>query len=102
DDDNALFTREVGYPLILAFKAFADEDYQRTVELIRPVREIANRFGGSHAQRDILNLTLIEAALRAGDANLANALITERMEKRPDSPLLRLFSQRAYDMRKAA
>ncbi|MEW8230431.1 MAG: tetratricopeptide repeat protein [Candidatus Thiodiazotropha endolucinida] len=102
DDDNALFTREVGYPLTLAFKAYADEDYQRTVELIRPVREIANRFGGSHAQRDILNLTLIEAALRAGDANLANALIAERMEKRPDSPLLRLFNQRAHDMRKAA
>ncbi|MEW7975226.1 MAG: tetratricopeptide repeat protein [Candidatus Thiodiazotropha endolucinida] len=102
DDDNAIFTREVGYPLTLAFKAYADEDYQRTVELIRPVREIANRFGGSHAQRDILNLTLIEAALRAGKANLASALIAERMQRRPDSPLLRRFNQRAYDMRKAA
>ena len=34
------------------------------VQLLRPVRSIAHRFGGSHAQRDLLDLTLIEAALR--------------------------------------
>ncbi len=102
DDDNAMFTREVGHPLTLAIKAFAEGDYHRAVDLIRPVREIAHRFGGSHAQRDIVNLTLIEAALRAGKTNLASALAAERLERRPDSPLSRLFSQRVRNLRAAA
>jgi hypothetical protein len=38
----------------------------RRVELLRPVRPVANRFGGSHAQRDVIDLTLIEAAFRSG------------------------------------
>ena len=98
DDDNARFTRDVGHPLTLAVKAFAEGDYHRTVELIRPVREIAHRFGGSHAQRDVINLTLIEAALRSGDTRLASALAAERSARRPASPLSRLFSLRADNL----
>jgi predicted unusual protein kinase regulating ubiquinone biosynthesis (AarF/ABC1/UbiB family) len=37
---------------------------RRRVRLLRPMRTIAHRFGGSHAQRDLLDLTLIEAAAR--------------------------------------
>ena len=62
--DNALFTREVGAPVARAIHAFGAGEYAQTVELLRPVRNIAHRFGGSHAQRDVLDLTLIEAALR--------------------------------------
>lgn len=102
DDDNAMFTRELGHPLTLAVKSFAEGDYHGAVDLIRPVREIAHRFGGSHAQRDIVNLTLIEAALRAGNTNLAGALAAERSARRPDSPLSRLFSQRVRNLRAAA
>lgn len=98
DDDNAMFTREVGHPLTLAVKAFAEGDYHSAVDLIRPVREIAHRFGGSHAQRDVINLTLIEAALRSGNTNLATALAAERSARRPESPLTRLFSQRAINL----
>ena len=60
--DNASFTREVGHPLTLALKAFGEERYNETVRLIRPLREIAHRFGGSHAQRDLLDLALIGCA----------------------------------------
>lgn len=94
-DDNAAFTRDIGHPLALAIKAFGEGDYARTVSLIRPVRGIAHRFGGSHAQRDVIDLTLIEAALRDGDRALAVALAAERALARPDSPLSALFSQRA-------
>jgi hypothetical protein len=61
------------------------------------VRGIANRFGGSHAQRDVLDLTLIEAALRAGQQDLAKALAAERTTAKPDSPLARLFARRAAE-----
>ncbi|TPJ82558.1 tetratricopeptide repeat protein [Mesorhizobium sp. B2-6-2] len=98
EDDNAAFTRDVGHPLTLAIKAFGEGKYDEAVRLIRPIRSIAHRFGGSHAQRDVIDLTLIEAALRAGDTALARALTAERQLARPDSPLSALFSRRAADL----
>jgi hypothetical protein len=94
-DDNVAFTRDVGHPLTLAIKAFGEGDYRETVRLLKPIRGIAHRFGGSHAQRDVIDLTLIEAALRAGDQPLSRALAAERFDVRPASPLSSLFMQRA-------
>jgi hypothetical protein len=91
--DNARFTREVGRPAALALKAFVDGDYARTVELLAPTIPIAHRFGGSHAQRDLLDLTLIEAAMRAGDAALARALTAERRATKPAS----LFAETLFN-----
>jgi hypothetical protein len=95
DADNAAFTREVGHPVTLAIHAFGEGNYAETVRLLRPIRHIAHRFGGSHAQRDVIDLTLIEAALRAGNVALARALSAERFHARPDSPLSRIFVERA-------
>jgi hypothetical protein len=101
DGDNATFTREVGNPLCRAIKAFGDGDYRETVRILRPLRATANRFGGSHAQRDLLDLTLIEAALRSGGKALAAALAAERIAAKPTSPLARLFVERADAMEPA-
>lgn len=98
DDDNAGFTRDVGHAVARAILAFGDGDYARTAALLRPVRSVAHRFGGSHAQRDVLDLTLIEAAFRSGQANLAAALANERVEVRHESPLAQLFARRAAGM----
>jgi hypothetical protein len=76
--DNAAFTREVGHPVALAIKSFGDGNYSETIRLLRPVRNYAHRFGGSHAQRDVINLTIIEAAARSGQDRLAQALRNER------------------------
>lgn len=95
EGDNAAFTRDVGHPVTKAIHAFGEGDYVRCVELIRPVRHIAHRFGGSHAQRDVIELTLIEAAIRSGQPALARALAAERYHQRPDSPLSQLFVKRA-------
>jgi len=97
-DDNAAFTRDVGHPLTLAIKAFGEGNHGEAARLIRPIRSIAHRFGGSHAQRDVIDLTLIEAALRAGDTAFARALTAERQLARPDSPLSALFARRAADL----
>ena len=51
--------------------------------------------GGSHAQRDVLDLTLLEAALRSGQHDLAKALTAERLAAKPASPLAALFARRA-------
>lgn len=93
--DNAGFSGDVGYPLMRAFTAFGERRYAEAVRLIRPVRHIAARFGGSNAQRDVIELTLIEAALRARDEPLARALAGERLAAKHESPLARLFAKRA-------
>jgi len=82
---NAAMTRDVGLPLAEGFAAFARGRYREAIELIEPVRDHANRFGGSHAQRDLITLTMIEAALRSGDRVRAKHYIAERLVHKPDS-----------------
>lgn len=84
--DNAAFTAEVGHAAARAIHAFGAGDYAQTVRLLRPIRGIAHRFGGSHAQRDVIDLTLIEAAVRSGERELADALAVERVVGRARSP----------------
>jgi hypothetical protein len=96
--DNAGFTRDVGHPVSLAIRAFGDGNYAETARLLKPIRAIAHRFGGSHAQRDVIDLTLVEAAIRSGNAPLAAALVAERQNLRPDSPLSALFTKRAGEI----
>jgi tetratricopeptide (TPR) repeat protein len=83
--DNATFTRDIGRAATLAIKAFGDGNFAETVRLLRPIRSYAHRFGGSHAQRDLIDLTLIEAALRGGETHLATALAAERVAAKPAS-----------------
>jgi hypothetical protein len=58
--------------------AFVQGRYGECVALLRPLRRHAHRFGGSHAQHDLIELTLIEAAARDGQLLLAEALRHER------------------------
>lgn len=81
--DNAYFAREVGNAACQSIHAFGRGDYAKSVELLRGVRNRSGRFGGSHAQRDVLDLTLIAAASRAGETALERALIAEREAAMP-------------------
>ena len=89
DVDNAAFTRDVGGPAARAVQAFGQRDYASAAALLRPIRSRAHRFGGSHAQRDLLDLLLVEAAIRSGDRPLAAALTAERLALKPRSPIAR-------------
>jgi len=80
---NIAMTREVGLPLVRGILAFGRQRYGEAVEQIGAVRDIAHRFGGSHAQRDVVGLTLIQAALRGGQLSLARHLIGERTVHKP-------------------
>lgn len=83
--DAGVFAREVALELAQGFRAFGRGDYAAAARSLRSVRNHAQRFGGSHAQRDIIDLTLIAAAERAGQGALAAALINERANARPNS-----------------
>jgi tetratricopeptide (TPR) repeat protein len=78
-----MMAREVGLPLALAVRAFARQEFDTAVEQIQSTRDRAHRFGGSHAQRDLLSLTLIEAARRAGRPRLARHILAERQMLKP-------------------
>ena len=78
DDDNRAFLREVGLPATEAIHDFALGRFAEAAEKLRRVRPVAAQFGGSHAQRDLIDLTLLAAAERAGNLPLADALKRER------------------------
>lgn len=86
---NAELTRDVGLPACRALAAFAEGDHRAAMEGLTDVRPIAARFGGSNAQRDLLDWTLAEAALRAGDVAFARGLIEARRARKPGSALER-------------
>lgn len=95
DGDNAAMTRQVGLPLAEAFFDFASGRHRHCVEKILRVRPVAQRFGGSHAQRDILTLTALHAALKAGMKDTAKALAFERTQHKPQSPWARKLLRQA-------
>lgn len=94
---NAQMTRDVGIPICRALLAFSRGDYDTAVDLLLPIRYRSNRFGGSYAQRDVIALTLIEAALRAGRFKQAHALLAERMAAKESSPMNWKLMGRALD-----
>ena len=83
--ENRQVTSEIGRRLIDGVLAFAANDYKRAVEAILAIRKDAARIGGSHAQREIIDLTLIAAAKRSGQMSLARALLAERGRSAPNS-----------------
>jgi tetratricopeptide (TPR) repeat protein len=102
---NAGMTRDVGLPLVEGLAAFGRGRHADAIAVIEPVRDHAHRFGGSHAQRDIITLTLIEAAIRAGDATRATHYIAERLVHKPGSewgPRLALRAEAARSVNQAA
>ena len=64
------------------------------MDLIAPVRATAARFGGSHAQRDLIDQTLFAAASQGGRRSLGRALLNERNMARPVTPLTRHWMER--------
>jgi len=82
---NAEMARTVGIDVSEAVIAFREHRHVEAVERLVAVRDGAWRFGGSHAQRDILTLTLIEAARRGGDKRLAAHYANERRMHKPRS-----------------
>lgn len=83
---NAENLRAVGMPVALAIVALASGRPGEALERLLPVRSRSYRIGGSHAQRDLVQLMTIGAALAAGNGRLARALAAERTEQKPASP----------------
>jgi hypothetical protein len=75
-------TTAVGLPVCRSLLSFGTGRYAEAVDELLPVRTRVHEFGGSHAQRDAVERTLLEAAIRAGRHELASALVSERLANR--------------------
>jgi hypothetical protein len=99
---NHAMAREVGVPLMRGLIAFARGDYDSAAQVLQPVRAVAQRFGGSHAQRDLIDQTLMAAAALGRDHKaLGRALLNERLMAKPATPLTREWMQRLGHQQRA-
>jgi hypothetical protein len=71
--------------LCRGIKAFADGDNDNAIRLLEPAIAELARIGGSHAQRELWEDTLIVACLRAGHGDKAARRISARLDRRPSA-----------------
>src|SRR5690606_23933985 len=93
--ETAEWARKAALPLMEGFLAYWRKDDRKAVELLHGARYLASVFGGSHAQRDIIDLTMMNAALRGGMRRYAEALAYERLALKPHSPVNQGFLLRS-------
>jgi hypothetical protein len=79
--------REAGLPLMRALLAYGRGDFDAAADGLYAGRLAAQRFGGSHAQRDLIDLTLLAAAAQGSRRGIGRALINERLMAKPATPL---------------
>ncbi len=72
-----------GLALARAILSSRRGDHDEAFRELSATRETIWRIGGSHAQRDLFNEMLIDAALRAGKLGEAENLLDERLKHRP-------------------
>jgi pentatricopeptide repeat protein len=76
----------VGLPLVLGIAAFAAGDLAGALRHFEPVEPEIHRMGGSHAQWEIVEETMVAAYLRLGRHEDAVRLLRRRLARRA-SPL---------------
>jgi tetratricopeptide (TPR) repeat protein len=69
-------------PLVQGIAAFAHADYDEAIRQIEPIANDIERIGGSHAQREVFEDTLLGAYLRGGRFDKAETMLRERLARR--------------------
>jgi Tfp pilus assembly protein PilF len=64
-------------------RAFADADYAGCVRILEPVANEMVRIGGSHAQREVIEDTLLIAMMKSDQPGKARELLDRRLHRRP-------------------
>lgn len=75
----------ISVPLAQAFDAHRKQDYGRAMHIVLDAQPNFAAMGGSNAQRDILDIFLIDCAMSANKQNLARVLIEDYLDVRPHS-----------------
>jgi tetratricopeptide (TPR) repeat protein len=85
DGTNRRAIDAAGLQLLEGFAAFANGDNDGALHRLVDVQPKAHVVGGSHAQRDVIDLTVMAAAARSGEVALAEALLATRVEHKPSA-----------------
>jgi hypothetical protein len=64
---NRAVAEQAGLALLEGFDSFAARRFSRALDILTHTQPIASAVGGSHAQRDIITLTIVEATARVGE-----------------------------------
>ncbi len=80
--DGNLLASEVTLPLVKGIGAFSQGDYAESARLIGPIHSQFVRLGGSHAQREVFEDTLLAAYLRSEQYDKAEDMLRERLNRR--------------------
>ena len=81
--------------MVQAIIAWHEERYENCVDILSAVRPLLARFGGSNAQRDVVDQTMLVAAIRGGLGQRAVSLANERLSRKPHGPLALRLAERA-------
>jgi hypothetical protein len=92
--DNRAMAAEVGLPTMLALLDFSLGRMRQCIDRLLPLRAYAHRFGGSHAQRDLIDQTLLAASAGGRDRGVGRALLNERRCAKPTTPLTEHWARR--------
>lgn len=80
--DGGDLAREVTLPLAKGVQSFADGDYQDAADRFDGLVEQLPRIGGSHAQREVFEDTILESFIRAERFDQAQSLLNARLKRR--------------------
>jgi tetratricopeptide (TPR) repeat protein len=83
DADGKLAPGSSAIDLCRGAQAFAAGDHDSAIRILEPLMPAVVRIGGSHAQRELWEDTLIVAYLRAGHRDKATKMISDRLRRRP-------------------
>ncbi len=91
---NGAVSRAIGAPLLHGLVDFGVGDFDRATERIALARRELAAFGGSRAQRDVVDQTLLAAAAHGSDKHVGRALLAERAIAKPATPLTAHWRER--------
>ena len=74
--------RDVVAPVCHALQSVVEEDFHQAATLLETILPRAEALGGSAAQRDVLQDTLVYALTRSGQGQRAAQVLDERLDRR--------------------
>ena len=83
--DTQRTVENLAIPVCSAIRDYYKGDYASTINQLMPIRYSYQPIGGSHAQRDVFNIFLIDAAIKSKKLDLATSLLSERVALHPNS-----------------
>jgi tetratricopeptide (TPR) repeat protein len=91
---------EIAFPAAQGIFAYATGQYRRAEMLLLPVLGRLHRLGGSPAQRDVILLSWMDAAIKSGNHSAVEDVLTHRAPHRVHSSSVRRFLARTRSPQK--